>query len=204
MAGSDDDDELDWSAYYRWIEGRAVRALLERALREYGEVSPGAVAVDLGCGDGTETRALLAAGFSVTAVDSADGSMELLSRLPEAGTTLSLVRTPMQEADVPPADLVHASLSLPFCPPDDFEALWARLRSALRPGGLLACDLFGDRHDWAGEGGMTVMTRARVLDLVSGLDLRSLHEIEEETQSFRGPTHWHAFQVVARVPDDGG
>jgi trans-aconitate methyltransferase len=198
MSGQDDDG-LDWSAYYRWLDGRPVRALCERGLREYGEVPAGATAVDLGCGDGTETRALLAAGFAVTAVDSAGGSMDMLRRLPGAGTTLTLVPAAMQDVDLPPADLVHASLSLPFCPPEQFDGLWARICAALRPGGLVVCDLFGDRHAWAGEDGMTFVTRARVLDLVSGLDLRSLHEIEEETQSFRGPTHWHAFQVVARA-----
>jgi trans-aconitate methyltransferase len=195
---NDETPGFDWAGYYRWIEGRAVRPLLQRALTEYGEVSPGATAVDIGCGDGTETRALLEAGFSVTAMDSAEASLDLLARLPETGSTLTLVHAPMQDAELPAADLVFAALSLPFCPRPAFDALWSRVRGALRPGGLLACDLFGDRHDWASEGQGTFMTRAEVLDRVAGLDLRSLHEIEEEARTYRGPTHWHDFQVVAR------
>lgn len=190
---------LDWAGYYRWLEGRPVRPLLQRVLTEYGEVSPGATAVDLGCGDGTETRALLDAGCSVTAVDSAEASLELLARLPEAGRSLTLVHAPMQDADLPPADLVYAGFSLPFCPPDAFDGLWSRIRGALRPGGLLACDLFGVRDAWADEAALTFVDRDRVLALVDGLDLRSLHEIEEEGTTFRGPKHWHFFQVVARA-----
>jgi trans-aconitate methyltransferase len=190
----------DWDGYYAWTAGRAVRPLLTRALGYYGEVSPGAIAVDVGCGDGGETRALLAAGFAVTAIDATAGSIEILRRIPEAGDRLTPVHAAMQDAEIPPADLIYAGYSLPFCPSTAFEDLWARLRAALRPGGLLACDLFGDRDQWVATPDMTFVTRDRVHDLVAGLDLRSLHEIEEEGLTFSGPKHWHMFQVVARQP----
>ncbi len=190
----------DWEGYIRWSAGREVRPLLMRVVNHYGEVAPGATAVDVGCGDGTETQALLDAGFAVTAVDAADGSIERLRRLPEHGTTLSTVHSPMQDAELPDADLVYAGYSLPFCPPEHFPAFWQRLVSTVRPGGLLACDLFGDRDSWSGAPEMTFVTRDRVSELVAGLDLRSLHEIEEEGRAYSGPKHWHTFQVVARRP----
>jgi trans-aconitate methyltransferase len=202
----DDPDEMtdsptrDWEGYYAWVRGRVVRPLLTRALDHYGEVWPGAAAVDVGCGDGTETRVLLEAGFAVTAIDSAEGSMSLLAQLPSAEGRLTSVHAAMQDADIPPADLVYAGYSLPFCPPDAFDALWSRLRTAVRPGGLLACDLFGERDQWSGTADMTFVSRERVRELVAGLDLRSLHEIEEEGQTYTGPKHWHAFQLVARQP----
>jgi trans-aconitate methyltransferase len=189
----------EWAGYYRWIEGREPRPLLRRALSEYGAVSPGAVAVDLGCGDGVETRALLAAGFRVTAVDSADASMDRLGRLPEAGSTLTLRHLAMEETELPPADLVYAGYALPFCPPEAFAGLWRRILAALRPGGVLACDLFGQRDTWAGESGMTFLTRARVAALLEEMDLVHLEEVEEDGNSFSGPKHWHTYQVVARA-----
>lgn len=190
----------DWDGYYDWIAGREPRPLLTRALEHYGEVAPGSVAVDVGCGDGVETQALLAAGFAVTAIDANAGSVERLRGLPDSGGTLTPVLAAMQDAEIPPADLVYAGYALPFCPPHAFDDLWSRLRSALRPGGLLACDLFGDRDQWTGTADMTFATRGRVQDLVAGLDLRSLHEIEEEGMTFSGAKHWHTFQVVARQP----
>lgn len=190
----------DWDGYYAWVAGREPRPLLTRALEYYGEVPPHPVAVDIGCGDGVETRALLAAGFAVTAIDATEGAIDQLRALPEAGDRLTPVLAPMQDADIPSADLIYAGYALPFCPPDSFDALWSRIRSALRPGGLLACDLFADRDQWAETPDMTFVTRDRVQDLVAGLDLRSLHEIEEEGLTFSGPKHWHTFQVVARQP----
>ncbi len=189
----------EWGGYYRWIEGREPRPLLNRALAEYGAVPPGAVAVDLGCGDGVETTALLAAGFRVTAVDSSDDSMDRLGRLPEVGSTLTLQHVAMEETDLPPADLVYAGYALPFCPPEAFPGLWGRIRAALRPGGLLACDLFGERDTWAGEPHLTFLARARVVGLLEGMDLLHLEESEEDGNSFSGPKHWHTFQVVARA-----
>ena len=188
----------DWSGYYRWVEGRAPRPLLTRALAEYGDVAAGAVAVDLGCGDGTESRALLEAGFAVTAVDADDAAMGLLADAASAGAPLTLLRAPMQDVELPAADLVYAGLSLPFCPPGAFDRLWARIRRALRPGGLLACDLFGDRDTWAGDEQMTSVAAERVTALLDGLEVLRLEESEEDGSSFSGPKHWHTFQVLAR------
>jgi SAM-dependent methyltransferase len=192
-------DDVDWAGYYAYLGERPVRPLLTRALEEYGEVAAGAAALDLGCGSGIETRALLAAGFSVTAVDASAASMDLVGRLPETGTTLTPVRAAMQDADLPAADLVYAGYALPFCPPDRFEELWRGIRGALRPGGLLACDLFGVRDAWSGEDYLTFVDRASVDRLLEGLDVRFLAEIEEEGEAYAGPKHWHRFEVVARA-----
>jgi SAM-dependent methyltransferase len=194
-----EEQALDWAGYYAYLGERPVRPLLAHALEEYGEVAPGAAAVDLGCGSGIETRALLAAGFSVAAVDASEVSMGLVGSLPEAGTTLTPLHAAMQDADLPAADLVYAGYALPFCPPDRFEELWRGIRRALRPGGLLACDLFGVRDAWADEDDLTFVDRTRVDRLLDGLDVRFLAEIEEEGQAYAGPKHWHRFEVVARV-----
>jgi SAM-dependent methyltransferase len=189
----------DWSGYYRWMEGRSPRPLLTRALATYGVVAPTAVAVDVGCGDGTESLALLEAGFQVTSVDPEPTAMAVLDEPARSGLPLVRLRVPMQEVVLPGADLVYAGFSLPFCPPDAFDGLWARIRSALRPGGLLACDLFGDHDTWAGEPGMTFVTRDRVAGLLDGFDVVHLEESEEDGNAFSGPKHWHTFEVVARV-----
>src|SRR5690242_17049204 len=144
------DDDV-WAGYYRWNAGRAVRPLLARALTTYGAVSPGARAVDLGCGAGVETRALLDAGFAVTAVDASAESLAIVDTYPEAGDRLTTVHARMQDLDLPRTDLLYSGFALPFCAPDAFPALWQGLLASLEPGGVLACDLFGDRDEWAGD-----------------------------------------------------
>jgi len=193
------DEGLDWAGYYAYLGDRPPRPLLVRALEEYGEVATDASAVDLGCGSGIETRALLDAGFSVTAIDSSPDSMRRLAELPEHGGRLTAVPSPMQDAELPAADLLYAGFALPFCPPQRFDDLWRAIRAAISRGGLLAVDLFGVRDAWAGEPDLTFLTRERLADLLVGLDVRSLHEIEEEGQAYAGPKHWHRFEVVART-----
>ena len=98
---TDAPDEQAWAGYYRWNADRAVRDLLARALASHGAVERDAVAVDLGCGSGQETRALLDAGFAVTAVDVTPAAIEIVSAYPEAGSRLTPVLSPMQDADAP-------------------------------------------------------------------------------------------------------
>ncbi len=59
---SDQQEEFTWEAYYKSLEGREPRPLFTEALAKFGDQSGrGLQAVDLGCGDGTETLALLEA-----------------------------------------------------------------------------------------------------------------------------------------------
>jgi trans-aconitate methyltransferase len=193
-------DDDAWAGYYRWNADRPVRELCARALATYGDVRDGAVGVDLGCGSGQETRAMLDAGFTVTAVDVTPAAIDIVSAYPEAGHTLTPVLSPMQDADLPAADLVYAGFALPFCPPEHFDRLWASVTGALRSGAVLAVDLFGDRDEWAGEDGMTFVDRLRVDRLSEGLEVIDLTEVDEDGRAYAGPKHWHRFELIARRP----
>ena len=158
-----------WEDYYRAIEGRAPRRLFLDAL-DFAQ-GPG-IAVDLGCGDGTETLALLADGWAVVA--------------------------PFHEAELPQADLVYAGLSLPFCDPADFGEAWTRSAGAVRPGGVLAAHFFGPRDSWAGSPDMTFHARDDLDALLEGFEIRRLEEQDEDGAAVSGPKHWHVFHVIAQ------
>lgn len=165
-----------WEDYYREIEGRSPRQLFLDAL----ELADGpGVAVDLGCGDGTETLALLAGGWTVVAVDSAP---EGIARL---------------RASVP-ASAAGRLTTLPFCHPSDFGEAWRRSAGAVRLGGVFAAHFFGPRDTWAGTSEMTFHTRDEVEALFHGLEIERLDEQEVDGQAFSGPKHWHVFHVIAR------
>ena len=142
-----------------------------------------------------ESRALADAGWQVRAFDLDSALVERLS-----DTDVQAHVGSMTEVDLPPADLVHAGFSLPFVPPAGFPTFWERLRAALRPGGLLAVNLFGVHDDWAGEQEMTFHSRAEVEALTSGLEVIDLGEVEEDGPAYSGPKHWHLFSVLARRP----
>jgi hypothetical protein len=105
----------------------------------------------------------------------------------------------MEEARWPEAQLVTASYALPFCPPERFEALWARIVESLPPGGRFAGQLFGERDDWSGRGDITFLTRPRLERLLGGFVLEWLVEEDEDGPTAMGERkHWHCFHVVAR------
>jgi SAM-dependent methyltransferase len=185
-----------WEEYYRAIEGRSPRPLFVEAL----QLAPAAgVAVDLGCGDGTETLALLRDGWTVFAADATPEAIErLLSSVPaEAAERLTTAVAPFHELELPAADFAYAGLSLPFCAPGDFGEAWRRATAALRPGGLLAVHLFGPRDSWAGTPEMTFHTREELDALLEGFDIRQLTEQDEDGEAVSGPKHWHVFHVIA-------
>lgn len=191
--------ELDWSAYYARGAGRAPRDLVLRGAAAAGTLGS---AVDLGCGDGTETTWLLDHGWSVTAVDRTAEAMPLVRAHAVGSDRLSTVVADLADYEVPPADLVLACLSLPFVRPAAFDRTWAGIRTAVSGGGVLAVNLFGDRDTWAQPGSaiaeMTFHSREQVEALLAGLDVVELTEDEHDGPSGAGPKHWHTFDVIAR------
>jgi SAM-dependent methyltransferase len=196
-----DDGGADWAGYYASSAGREPRPLLLAACQELG-AGRDRLAIDLGCGEGTDTLELLARGWSVLAVDAEPAGLALLrARIPPAAAgRIRVLCASFAEADLPRAHLIHAGFSLPFCPPQEFPALWARIRLALAPGAVFAGQLFGTHDTWADDPDLTFHTRPQAETLLDGLDVLRLEETERDGHAFSGPKHWHTFDILARKP----
>jgi membrane dipeptidase len=184
-----------WTPYFDHVEDDPRATLLE-AMAGFGE--PG-FAVDLGCGTGRDTRALLAAGWNVLAIDGEqEGIDRLRAAIPDDSGRLKTQVARFQEATWPTADLVNASFALPFCSPERFPEVWERIVASLRPGGRFSGQIFGDRDAWVGTG-INVHSREDVLELLAPFDIERLEEIDEEGSTVTGKRkHWHLFHIVAR------
>ncbi|MFI5935873.1 class I SAM-dependent methyltransferase [Actinoplanes sp. NPDC051494] len=184
-----------WVAYNTGQGGRAVRPLLRDAL----VTASRGTAIDIGCGAGVETRALLEAGWRVHAIDGAPGTAALLTRtIGGVHDRLTVdVRHYAELDSLPAADLVYAGYSLPYQPPESFDRVWNLLLASLRPGGVLAVNLFGERDEWAGTGGMTFLSEPAARALFTGLDIVSWQEEDADGPAYSGSKHWHVFDVIA-------
>jgi SAM-dependent methyltransferase len=193
------DDGPDWAGYYAWSAERQPRPLLVAACQELGP-GHGRLAIDLGCGGGIEALELLARGWSVLAVDAEEAGLATLrARIPApAVERVRLLCASFTEADLPRAYLIHAGFSLPFCPPQEFPSVWARIRQALAPGGVFAGQLFGVHDSWTDDSSLTFHARSEVEELLDGLQILRLDETEHDGHAFSGPKHWHIFDVLAR------
>jgi trans-aconitate methyltransferase len=162
----------------------------------------GRMAIDLGCGAGVDVLALLARGWSVTAIDKDPAALDLLRiQVPaRSAARTRIVCAAYAEAILSRADLIHAGYSLPFCAPAEFPALWAGIRDALLPGGVFAGQLLGVRDSWACSADMSSQAPEQVSELLDGLEVLQLRETERDGEAVSGPKHWHVYDILARRP----
>lgn len=198
-----EDETARWSAYYQQIHGRPPHKTLLHALEQFAAAPPSQpFAIDLGCGAGRDTLPLLQAGWRVLAVDA---QPEAIRRLqadtpPELQPKLQTLVCSFEALPaLPPADLVSASFSLPFCRPAHFAALWANVVQAVRVNGRFAGQLFGENDSWAAEPDKTIHTRSQVEALLQPFEIEFFEEEDEDgTTACGDEKHWHIFFIVAR------
>lgn len=193
-------DDNGWKDYYQKLKGRPPRPLLLDVLANCADASTHRTAIDLGCGDGTEAALLLERDWNVLAVDGQQAAIEhLVEKVSvENKGRLQTQVAKFSEVLLPPADLLHASLSLPFCEPEHFPAFWKKIVTAINPGGWFAGQFFGVKDSWADNPEMTFHTEEQVRALFDGFEVESFHEQDEDGSSLSGPKHWHIFTVIAR------
>jgi tellurite methyltransferase len=197
--------EPDWPAYFAVTADRPPWPTVVAALELFGPSTKDhgreRYAVDLGCGAGRDSQALLRSGWRVLAIDREPTAIATLLR-----TTAERDRERLEarvldlvDASIPRSDLVNASLSLPFLPPAAFDPTWLRMRAAVRFGGRLTAILFGDRDEFASDPTMTCRSPSAVLEDLGEFEIERFEEREEDRNSALGdPHHYHLVEVVAR------
>jgi tellurite methyltransferase len=180
-----------WGRYYDAAKGGGPRETLLLALNLFESEDGGGerLAVDLGCGEGRDTLELLRRGWRVLAIDAEREAIERLRARPDldsaAAARLETRLISFAAAEWGRADLINSSFALPFCPPDQFPALWERIPSSLRRGGRFSGQLFGDRDGWAQDPALSFHRRAEVEDLFQAFQLERFDEIEENGKTAR-------------------
>ena len=206
----------DWPSYFAVMQGKGPRDTTTLALDAFAaEGIPDAnkitsadaripLAVDLGCGEGRDTQAILARGWRVTAIDASEAAFENMAKRGIIDHPALTTRVePFEECTIPGCDFLNASFCLPFCHPSRFHALWTIITNAIEPGGRLACQLFGDRDTWATIPDRSHFTRPQAESLLAPFDLEHFQEDEKDAADAEGQSkHWHVFHIVAKKSTD--
>jgi SAM-dependent methyltransferase len=196
--------DTHWPDYYRVTAERPAWGTVIQAAEAFAAPPPGSpprLAVDLGCGAGRDSRELLRRGWRVIAVDrTPEGIATLLDLTPAVDRPrLETHVADLAQFEIPPCDLVNASLILPFLPADAYATTWQRIRAALGPGGRFSGMLFGDRDQAATEEpDMTCPSPALIRAHLADFEIERWDEKEEDGQTALGePHHFHLIEVVA-------
>lgn len=200
---SREEEAAKWATYYDAFEGRAPREQVLTVMNRFDPPTDRRLtAVDLGCGAGIDTLALLTHGWQVLAIDKQPEAIDrLLTTVPDH------LRPRLQTAvsafeslpTLPRVDLVYAAFSLPFCHPANFNQLWNKIVTALRPNGRFCGQLFGDRDGWATRQSMTFHSYDQIRQRLRPFTVEHLEEEERDGTTANGtPKHWHLFHIIAR------
>ena len=189
--------EFVWSNFYQITRNHPPWPRLVRAVSLLGHTGQ---ALDLGCGAGRDTRYLLERGFSVTAVDREAASLATLANLPT--DHLRLVQSSFEDFTFGQYDLINAHFALPFTRKELLPTVFARLKAALKPGGIFAGQFFGVHDTWnTPDNYMTFFTREEAESQLDGLEIVEFEEEDQDGATADGtPKHWHAFHIIACKP----
>jgi SAM-dependent methyltransferase len=197
-------DKDVWARYAEGTAGREPMGFLDTAIKvTNGDRGDGRTAIDLGCGAGNETLALLERGWRVHAVDGERQAIDILTNRVSEDNAVRLTTevSLFHEAHLPEADLVFASLSLPFAAEHLRESVDIALK-AVKADGWLVAVFFGRNDTWAAEEDVAVVEPDDIYAMLDGFEMITIDESEFDGFSGAGPKRWHWYVVSAHRQND--
>ena len=184
-----------WGRYFELAGDDPRRRCSTRSSR-FDE--PG-LAVDLGAGTGRDTAELLRRGWNVIAIDGEREAIERLTSSPGARRRGSRpVSRASRSEKWPACDLVNASFSLPFAPPERVRRAVDADRRLAAPGRPLQRPALRRQRRVGRSGpGREVARRGRAM--LAPFEIERLQEVDADgTTAIGTRKHWHVFHIVAR------
>jgi len=191
-------------AYYDATVDRDVRADLQRAVELVGEPK---IAIDCGCGAGSDIAYLLANGFVVHAFDIELASISRCRERFGDNHRALLSQASFSSFSYPLASLIVADASFFFCPENEFSTVWEKINTSLMPSGFFVGSFLGPNDTMAGSGfkreafwpDVLVFTEVQLRQTLVGVEIVKWTEHDMDGETAQGECHhWHIFSVIAK------
>ncbi|MEH6405406.1 MAG: class I SAM-dependent methyltransferase [Sneathiella sp.] len=165
------------------------------------------IAIDCGCGAGSDIAYLRAKNFHVHAFDGEEDAIRRCQDKFGDDDNVYLTQANFNSFNYPKASLVVADASLFFCPENEFGEVWRKITDCLQPQGVFVGSFLGSEDTMAGAGyngealwpEVLVVSEGQVRNWLARFDIISFTEHRSEGKSIEGTLHqWHIFSVVAQ------
>jgi len=187
-----------WREYYQKALTRphAKRTEFALSLNE----SSSKVAIDCGCGVGSDIDYMLQQGYQVHGFDINSDSIAICRDRFGGNPLADVSQHSFENYDYPQCGVVIANSSLFFAEPEAFDTTWQKIESCLVKGGVFAGDFMGTKDSWANNyrSPTTPLSESRVRSLFDNFEIIRFFERDEQAKTSLGRLkHWHTYSVVA-------
>ena len=166
----------------------------------------GKIAIDCGCGAGSNIEYLRKEGFVVHAFDIEKEALKICKERFKDDPLVYLSHNSFSTFNYPKASLVVADASLFFCPKREFNAVWNNIYASLPSGGIFYGSFLGPNDSMANPdfNKEAFWPDVLILDedsLRSYFSKYAIHQFKEHDaagETATGKPHkWHIYSVVA-------
>ncbi|MCM0150326.1 class I SAM-dependent methyltransferase [Photobacterium galatheae] len=188
----------NWSQFYAKTIAREHAFATELAVK--CNESGLKVAVDCGCGTGSDIAFLAEQGYQVHGFDINDESVAICHARFEQTPQVSVSQSTFEQFIYPETGLMIAHASLFFADPIRFKETWNVMTSSLVTGGVFSGDFMGTDDSWASgfHCATAPLSKQQILHLFEGFEIIQFQERHEPGRSLIGKEkYWHTFSVVA-------
>jgi len=192
------------SEYFDATADRPTRDDLRLAA---GLVEGEKIAIDCGCGAGSDIAFLRSQDFIVHAFDKEEESISRCEKRFKHDAGVHLSQADFNTYNYPDASLIVADASLFFCGQDEFDQVWHSITNALLPKGIFCGSFLGPEDTMAGADydkaaywpDVLVLSEAQVKHVFKAYEIESFIEHRSSGHTPDGKAHqWHIFSVVAK------
>jgi len=190
--------------YFDATTNRETRDDLRKAVKL---VSAPRVAIDCGCGAGSDIAFLRSEEFIVHGFDIEEESIKRCRDRFEGDNNVHLSIANFSSFEYPGASLIVADASLFFCPEEEFRSVWCEMNESLTPNGVFCGSFLGPEDTMASPSydqeaywlDVLVLTEGQVKQCFSGFKVVSFTEHKISGVAPGGESHdWHIYSVVAK------